>query len=209
MFAIFEHKVMSGSGNSSSPFYYGNTFFTKCSTGVAGLGARRIFIRKCYRRVDMCSSMLIEINFINTIFIRIHFGINMELFIGESACTAVNMCDNTHINIHLHILWIKLICSPICFCCVTGNLNIIIKVKDTNRDSGKDSIAALIIIVGTIYRYISRVCFSLGRRSVRCGKSICELHLVKLPVVYIVKVYNSINRLNCFNLVGFKLHPID
>ena len=198
-------------GNGGSPLYRRVTFRTEGSAGISVLGTSRSFIIQCNRSVNVGCQVFCPISLVHTVMVCIHFGINMEFFIGEyiesRACIAVNKGDFTLINIHLHILRPEFKVCPYSCCCLARNSHIIVKVNNTNRNLGKNSFSGHIIITCTGNGDISGICFSYDR--VFSSETFGKLHMVKLPMVYIVQINYCRNGLDCFNLVRFKIHPID
>ena len=155
----------------------------------------------------MGSAVCAEVCLIHVRHAGVHFGIHMEFFVGEGAGSSVIMGDKTHIHIHLHILCPERIGCPVGLCSIAGRLDIGIKIQDTNRQLSQNGSAGLDIVVGTGDRDGCRVGFLSDR--VRCSEAFCQLHMIKLPVVYIVQVDHGGNGLDGLKLGCLQVQPVD
>ena len=200
-------KFMSYRGNGSSPFYGRITFIAESSAGITGFGASSSFIGNGYRIVHVSGPMFQEVIFINRLIGCIHFGINMEFFVRKGTGGSVCMSNKTHIYIHLHILCEKVVGSPISFCSKTRNLNIGIKIQNTNRKFRKHCRTGIVICSSTSNGNGGCVGFFIDR--IFGSESFCQFHMIQLPMVYTVQINNGRNRLNGFNLGCLKIHPIN
>ena len=195
----------------SSPFNNRVAFFAESSAAITILGTVSSFIGKSYGCVNMGGTVFRKVNLIHSRICCIHFRINMEFFVREHAkhiaLVAVNISDNTHINIHLHILSEEVICSPIGFGSKSGYFDIGIKIKDAYWYFCKNCRARLGVFSGSCKFYNCRICFFIY--CVISGKSFCQFHIIELPVVYAIKVNYRFYRLYGINIGCLKVHPIN
>ena len=198
---------MSCSGNRCAPLNNRIAFFAECSAGVSVFNASWLFVNNSNRCVNMGCPMLCKICFINSVFVGIHFSVNMEFLIGESTGRAVNMSNKTHIDIKLHILRPEFICRPVCLCSITRNKNIRIKINNANWKLRQHCSSGLGIVTGT--RNSDSGCICFGSDGILCREAFSKLHVFKFPMVYIIQINYGRNSLNCFNRICLKIHPVN
>ena len=175
---------MSGSRNGGTPLYRRVTARAEGSACIAVLCTGRFLVGKSYRSMYMRCSVCDEVILIHISHAGVHFCINMELFIGEGACGSVNMSNKTHINVHLHILCPEGVTGPVSLSCITGSLNIGIKVKNTHGKLGENCCAGIVVDTGTGNR--NRCCVGFLCNGIGCSEAFCKLHVIELPMVNIV-----------------------
>ena len=201
---------VSGRWNSGTPLYGRITAFAEGSAGVTVLCTCGSLVSKSYRGMNVSRTMsnkIIRIGHAHCLVGCEHFCINVELLVREGAGSAIGKGDETLINVHLHILCEEVIGSPIGLGCKAGNLNVSIKVNDTNGKLCENCRTSVIVCTGTINS--NSCCIGFLVNCVSCGEAFCKFHVVKLPVVYAVQVDHGLDRLNCLDIGSLKVHPID
>ena len=209
LLTVLEDPVVTGRGNRGAPVDNRVTLFAEGSAGVTGLSAGRSLVFDRDSGMNVGRTMISEIDLVDRRKVAIHLGIDMELFVGEGGCAAVGMSDDTLINVHLHILRIEIIGCPIGSCVKTGYLDIIIKVQDANGDLRESSSAGLMILTGAGDGDGSGIGHGLACGSILGGKAVRKYHMIELPMVDIVEVDLSGNRLNGLDRIRLEIHPID
>ena len=200
-------KCMTGSGNRGAPFYNGVTNLAEGSVGITVFRTGRSLVGKCCGSMNVGRAVLGEIYLIHICHDRIHFGIYMEFLVGEGACGAVNIRNQTHINIHLHILCPERILRPVGFGSIAGCLDIRIEVKNTNGKLCENRFAAVVVHTGTGNGNGCGIGFFVN--GISCGEALRKLHIIELPMVDVVQVNHGFNLLNGFDSGCFKVHPVN
>ena len=137
----------------------------------------------------------------------IHFRIHMKFFIRESTCMPISMRNKPHVDIHLHVLRPERIFRPISFCGITRNLNIGIKVKNTDRKLRQNCCSDLSIFSCTGNSDGSSV--SLCIDCILRSKSFRKYHMIQFPMVHIIQINYGRHRLDRFNCCRFQIHPVN
>ena len=203
-------ESMSGSRNGGSPLYNGVTTLTEGSAGVAVLHTGGSLVGNGHSGMNVGGTVrgqVLGIRHAHRLVSCVHLGIHMELFVGEGAGSTVHKGDEPLINVHLHILCEEVVSGPVGLSGETGNIDVSIKVNDTNRKLSKNRCPGIVVDAGASDSYGSGVGFLVD--SVFSGEALCKLHVIELPVVYTVKVDHSIDRLNSLDIGCFKVHPIN
>ena len=198
---------MAGSGDGGAPVDHGITACAEGSAGVAGLCAGGLLICDGSRGMDMGGAMCGEVCLVHVGHGGIHLGIHMELLIGEGAGAAVHMGDLTHVNIHLHILCPELVSSPVGLGGVAGYLDVSIEVDDTDGQLCQNSIAGLGIDAGASDSDGGGVCLLCD--GILSREAVSQIHVVQLPVVDVIQVNHSGDRLDGLDVGGLQVHPVD
>ena len=202
--------IVSGRGNSGTPLYGRITAFAEGSAGVTVLCTGGSLVSKSYRGMNVSRTMsnkIIRIGHAHCLVGCEHFCINVEFLVRECAGGSVCKGNKALINVHLHILCEEVIGSPIGLGCEAGNLNVSIKVNDTNGKLRENCRTSIIVCTGTINS--NSCCIGFLVNCISCSESFCKFHVVKLPVVYTVQVNHGFNRLDGFNIGSLEVHPID
>ena len=198
---------MTGSGNRGTPFYNGVTNLAEGSVGITVFRTGRSLVGKRCGSMNVGRAVLGEIYLIHICHDRIHFGIYMEFLVGEGACGAVNIRNQTHINIHLHILCPERILRPVGFGSIAGCLDIRIEVKNTNGKLCENRFAAVVVHTGTGNGNGCGIGFFVN--GISCGEALRKLHIIELPMVDVVQVDHGFNLLNGFDSGCFEVHPVN
>ena len=199
--------VVSGSEDGCSPFYRRVASIAESSTRVSVFRTGGSFILECYGSVNVGRAVCGKVLLIHICHTGVHFRINVELLVGEGARATVDVSDKAEVDVHLHILSPEGIGGPIGFCRITGSLDVGIEIKNTDRELGKDCRAGFIVITGTGDGDSSRIGFCVY--GVLCGEAISKLHIIELPMVYVIEVDNGFNRLNSFDSICLEIHPVN
>ena len=207
--SVNDGPEMTGSGNGGAPIYNRVTYFAEGSAGVAVLGAGGSLVLDGLGIVNVGAVLGIEVELVDGVLVGAHLGVDTELLVGEGAGGAVNEGDETLIDVHLHILRIEFVGSPVGSRGVAGNLDIIIEVQDANGDLREHSSAGLIVVAGTGDGDGCGVGHGFAGSGVLSGEALSELHMIELPMVDVVEVDNSLNGVDGLDRVGFEVHPID
>ena len=209
LLAILEDPAVSGSRNGCSPLYYGVAILAVGSAGVAVLCAAGSLVGNSYSGMNVGCAMFSEIDLVDGGKVAIHLGIDMELLVGEGAGSAVDVCDNALVDVHLQILRIEVIGCPIRCGVIAGNIDIGVEIDDADRDLCEDRRAGLIILTGTGDGDGSGIGHGLACGSILGGKAVRKYHMIELPMVDIVEVDLSGNRLDGLDRIRLEIHPID
>ena len=191
-----------------TPINYGIANFAVSSAGVTGFGAGSCFIFKSNGGMYVCStSFCFECRITES---SLKFSIYAEFFVGECAentrFISVNIGNFTHINVYFKVIRPEAISIPICFCCISFNLDVGIKIDYTNRKGCKGCFAGLAVVSSTGDSNGCSIIFFIN--GVLCSKSCCKVHMIKFPMVAIVKVDNGFNRFDSFDIGCIYVHPI-
>ena len=198
---------MAGSGDGGTPVDHGVTAGAEGSAGVTRLCAGGFLIGNSSGGMDVSGAVRGEVGLVHSCVGGIRLGIHVELLVGEGTGTAVYMSDQTHVNVHLHILGEEVVRSPVGCSSKAGNLNVGIKVDNTNRQLGQNGSAGLNIGTGAGNGDGSGVC--LFRNGVFSGETVSQIHVIQLPVVDTVQVDHSGNGLDGLDGGSLQIHPVD
>ena len=207
LLAVLEDIAVAVCRDRRAPFHNGVTGFAESTAGVAFLDAGGLFIRNRDSRMNMRRTVFRQISLINRSLVGVHLRIHMELLVGEGACVAVSVRNQALIHIQLHILREEVIGRPIGFRRIAGHMDIIVKIQNTDGDLSQNRRAGLIIVAGALEGNLCRI--GLFRNGVARGEALGKHHMIQLPVVHVIQVNHSRNRLDRLNRVGLQIHPVD
>ena len=198
---------MTGSGNGGAPVNDGVTALAEGAAGVTGLGAGGSLVGNSSGGMDVGGAVLNEVGLFHSRVGGIRLGIHVELLVGEGGGGAVHMGDETHVNVHLHILGEEVVGGPIGCGSKAGNLDVGIKVNDTNGELGQHSLTGLDIVTGAGDGDGCGVGFCVD--GILSREAISQIHMIELPVVDAVEVNDCLYRVNGFNVGSLQIHPIN
>ena len=207
LLAVLEDIAVAVCRDRRAPFHNGVTGFAESTAGVAFLDAGGLFIRNRDSRMNMRRTVFRQISLIDRSLVGVHLRIHMELLVGEGACVAVSVRNQALIHIQLHILREEVIGRPIGFRRIAGHMDIIVKIQNTDGDLSQNRRAGLIIVAGALEGNLCRI--GLFRNGVARGEALGKHHMIQLPVVHVIQVNHSRNRLDRLNRVGLQIHPVD
>ena len=200
-------EAVAGGWNGSAPFHHGVTALAEGSAGVAVLGASGRLVGQGNSAVDVGGAVAGKIGRIHVIPGGVHLGRDAELLVGEGLGAAVGEGDKALVHIQSQIVAPELMGGPVLRSSLARDMNVVVIVKHAHGDLREDRAAGLIIFAGAGKGNRCRIGILINR--IFRSESLCEYHVIELPVIDHVQVNHGLHGLDILDGSCLQIHPVN